>query len=152
MNPHRLRRALALSAAERRLAVEALTLMAISRTVLALLPFRIAMRRFGLRLDHGIEMAADEEEKVAASPAVLLVGDAVRRAASVSPFRAVCLQQAIAAALMLRRRGHAVQVHFGVARDQDGNLIAHAWCRCQGKLVTGGHEAVRYQPISVFVT
>lgn len=152
MNARRLRRGLSLPAAEQRLAVEGLALLAVSRTVLALLPFRIAMRWLGLRLDCGIGMATDDGEGAAVSPAVLLVGDAVRRAASVAPFRAVCLQQAVAAALMLRRRGHAAQVHFGVTRDPDGNIIAHAWSRCQGKLVTGGQQMPHYQPISVFVT
>lgn len=150
MNAHRFRRGLALPAVERRLAIEALTVLAISRTVLAVLPFPIAMRRLGLRLERGIGMA--DGDGAAVAPAVLLIGDAVRRAAAVAPFRAVCLQQAVAAALMLRRRGHAAQVHFGVKRDGDGNMIAHAWSRCQGKLVTGGQQMPHYQPISVFTT
>nr|WP_232302747.1 lasso peptide biosynthesis B2 protein [Elstera litoralis] len=53
---------------------------------------------------------------------------------------------------MLRRRGLAVQVHFGVTKDADGKLLAHAWSRCQGELVTGGQQMPEYQPISVFVT
>lgn len=152
MNVRRLRRGLSLSAAECWLAIEALALLAVSRTVLALLPFRIAMRWLGLRLDRGIGMATDDEEGDTGTSAILLVGDAVRRAASVAPFRAVCLQQAVAAALMLHRRGHPAQVHFGVTRDMDGNMIAHAWSRCQGKLVTGGQQISHYQPISVFIT
>lgn len=148
MNIGRLRRGLALPATDLRLGVEALMFLAAGRTLLALLPFRIAMRWLGLRRGSDGEGADGQ----ATAPIVPLVADAVRRAASVAPFRAVCLQQAVAAALMLRLRGHAVQVHFGVAKDADGRMIAHAWSRCEGKLVTGGAQAPQYHPISVFVT
>ncbi|MFV3130378.1 lasso peptide biosynthesis B2 protein [Niveispirillum sp. KHB5.9] len=143
------RRGLALPAAERRLAVEAFILLAVSRVMLALLPFRVAMDWLGLRLVHG---AGPGEEGNVPAPVVPLVGEAVCRAAAIAPFRAVCLQQAVTAALMLRRRGHATEVHFGVAKDGNGNMIAHAWSRCQGRLVTGGRQMPQYQPISVFVT
>ncbi|MQP68084.1 lasso peptide biosynthesis B2 protein [Niveispirillum sp. SYP-B3756] len=145
------RRALTLTAAERRLAVEAFALLAFVRVVLVLLPFQRATQRLGLRLDRG-GVLQEEDGGAVAIPSVLLVRDAVRRAASVAPFRAVCLQQAFAAALMLRRRGHGVQVHLGVAKDGSGNLTAHAWSLCQGTMVTGGEQMPRFRPISVFVT
>lgn len=146
----RLRRGLTRPAIEWRLAIEALLLLAVSRTVLAVLPFRIAVRCLGLR--HGTGVDREGGDGTATALIVHRVADAVRRAASVAPFRAVCLQQAVAAALMLRFRGHAVQVHFGVAKDANGGMIAHAWSQCQGVLVTGGRQASHYQPISVFVT
>ncbi|GAB3123682.1 lasso peptide biosynthesis B2 protein [Novispirillum itersonii] len=149
MNTRKLWRGLTLPVSELWLAAEALALLAVARIVLILLPFRIAMRWLGLRLERG---GSEEMDGVAGAPFVLSVADAVRRGASVAPFRAVCLQQAVAAALMLRRRGHAVQVYFGVAKERDGTMTAHAWSRCRGILVTGGKQMPRYQPISVFVT
>lgn len=146
----RLRRSLTLPAIEWRLAIEALVLLAVSRTVLRVLPFRIAVRWLGLRRGSGMDR--EGADGTATASIVHLVADAVRRAASVAPFRAVCLQQAVAAALMLRLRGYAVHVHFGVAKDANGGLIAHAWSRCQGVLVTGGHQMPHYQSISVFIT
>lgn len=153
LTAQRLRRALALPAAEQGLALEALAYLALCRGMLALLPFRIAMQWLGLRL-HDLRSA----DAVLASPPEpgvepgAAIGLAVQRASSIAPFRAVCLQQALAAALMLRRRGHAVEVYFGLAKDTDGKLIAHAWSKCQGGLVTGGQQMPHYTPISVFVT
>lgn len=149
MNRRRLRRALALPGRDQRLALEALVMLAWGRTLLGILPFRIAMRWLRLRLERE---AVAQPETLSPDPIVPAIADAVRRAASVAPFRAVCLQQSIAAALMLRRRGLAVEVHFGVARDDTGSIIAHAWSRCQGVIVTGEQQRVNYQPISVFVT
>lgn len=131
-----------------RLTAEAMIALAVTRAVLALLPFRVAVRWLGLRL------ATEEHSDSggATAPIVPLMGDAVLRAASMAPFRAVCLQQAIAAAILLRLRGHAVQVHFGVSLDAQGALSAHAWSRCQGFIVTGGRQMAGFQPISMFVT
>lgn len=79
----------------------------------------------------------------------LAVSRALARAARNLPFQAVCLPQALAAALMLRRRGLAAEVHFGVAK-RDGDLHAHAWSRCGDVVVSGGHECGDFAPISVF--
>lgn len=151
MTAARLRRALALSAAEQRLAVEALIVLAFCRAVLALLPFRIAMRWLGLRLTERIAIAGEREAQMPPSPAAD-IGQALLRASSIAPFRAVCLQQALAAALMLRWRGQQVEVYFGLAKDSTGSLIAHAWSKSQGGVVTGGQQMPDYTPISVFVT
>ena len=146
------RRALALPAVDRWLAIEALLCLAVSRCVLGLLPFRIGMRGLGLRFQAGLDDADAVVEPVAPPETVLAVGLAVSRASAVAPFRAVCLQQALAAALMLRRRGRPAEVYFGLAKDAGGNLIAHAWSKCGGVLVTGGQQMQRYVPVSVFVT
>jgi hypothetical protein len=149
-----LRRALSLSAADRRLALEALVFLAIGRATLAMLPFRTAMRCLGLehirKVGANGAMPAPSADGTKAD-AAKAVGIALGRASAVAPFRAVCLQQAVAAALMLRRRGCPTEVHFGLAKDEDGRLIAHAWSRCHGRLVTGGRQMPDYIPISHFI-
>lgn len=137
------RRTFRLRPEERRLALEALTALASARLTLALLPFPTAMRRLGLR-------AGRMEAETAADAAVReAVAAAIRRAARVAPFRAVCLQRAVAAALLLRRRAQPVEVHFGLARDSDG-LAAHAWAMCGGLAVTGEERRGAFTPIAMF--
>ena len=46
-----------------------------------------------------------------------------------------CLSVSTAAWWLLRRRGIAVQMKFGVARCE-AQLLAHAWLECQGRPVT----------------
>jgi hypothetical protein len=53
------------------------------------------------------------------------------------PFRALCLQQALAAHAMLRRRGIASVIHFGTARAGQGLADGHAWLDAAGVRVTG---------------
>jgi transglutaminase superfamily protein len=138
-----LARFFALPARERRWTCEAALLLFVVRIALALLPLARALRLFG------IAKAATGSGRVDPNEAAL-VGRAVARAARHVPFRAVCLQQAFAALLMLRRRGLAATVHFGVLRD--GNeLKAHAWSRCGDVPVTGIPAARNFTAVAAFV-
>lgn len=79
------------------------------------------------------------------------IGWAVTSAARYVPFRAVCLQQALAAHAMLRRRGIPSVMHFGVARGADDSLQAHAWLDASGVQVTGYPIAEGFTEIGCFV-
>jgi hypothetical protein len=72
------------------------------------------------------------------------VGRAVVGAAANTPWRSACLEQAVAAAGLLRRGGIPGTLYLGVARDptQPDGMAAHAWLRCGNVMVTGaaGHE------------
>ena len=72
---------------------------------------------------------------------------AVRRASRFVPGSS-CLPQAIAAQCLLRREGWTSQIVFGVARDKDGDLDAHAWLSNDGRIVVGGEPADRYTPLA----
>ena len=132
----------ALPAAERRRTCEAALLLLVVRIVLMLLPLPRALRLFG------IAQGASGRGRIDPGQAAM-VGRAIARAARHVPFRAVCLQQAFAALLMLRRHGLAATVHFGLLRD-GGELKAHAWSRCGDVPVTGAAAAGGFAPIAVF--
>ncbi len=71
------------------------------------------------------------------APLAQEVGWAVTRAARYLPFKAVCLPQAMAARVMLKRRGIASVMHFGAAKGETKPLDAHAWLDAAGVEVTG---------------
>ena len=142
-------RAWRLPPAEWWLVVEAVAALATARLVLAVLPFTQAMARLGLRprvCPEGTPAFASDP-----APTVHAVQRAMGRGRKLAPFRAVCLQQAVAASLMLRRRGVPVEVHFGVALDDIGALRAHAWSVCLGTVITGGQTLAGHVRIAVFV-
>ncbi|MDT8345201.1 MAG: lasso peptide biosynthesis B2 protein [Thermohalobaculum sp.] len=68
-----------------------------------------------------------------------VVGDAVARMAARVPFRALCLQQSIAVHRMLRRRGVASAIVFGLrpAGGAGRDDLAHAWVTVRGSTVSG---------------
>jgi len=79
------------------------------------------------------------------------IGWATVRAAEHVPFKAVCLPQAMAARIMLRRRGVASVLHFGAAKGKDKPIDAHAWLDAAGVEVTGYPVAAQFSEIACFV-
>jgi transglutaminase superfamily protein len=63
---------------------------------------------------------------------------------------AVCLPQAVAGHWMLRRRRIASAVCFGVARDHEAKLGAHAWLRIADRVVLGQKAMAGFTPIAEF--
>lgn len=80
------------------------------------------------------------------------IGRVVRRVARLMPFRAVCLQQALAVRRMLNRRGLPATVHLGVAQDcaSGGPEVAHAWVISGNRVVSGEADFERYVVIGTF--
>ena len=137
-----LSRFLALPLADQGRTFEAVLLLLVVRMTLALLPLTMTLRLFGIKKGQAAGGRID-------LTGAHLVSEAVARAARHVPFRAVCLQQAFAALLMLRRRGLAATVHLGVIRDGQ-ELKAHAWSRCGEMPVTGAAAAADFAPVAVF--
>jgi hypothetical protein len=63
--------------------------------------------------------------------------------------KALCLPRALAAQIMLRRRGIASRLCLGVARDGDA-LTAHAWIEIGQQMIVGGAEAPLYTRVAAF--
>jgi len=76
---------------------------------------------------------------------------AVTRGAVHAPFRAVCLPQAMAARIMLKRRGVGSVMRFGAALPPGGPLATHAWLDAAGVRVTGYPAARAFAEIGCFV-
>jgi Transglutaminase-like superfamily len=120
------------------LAEAALGLLA-ARLAVAFVSFSQLTRRFGTMVPPSDPRAADagisahfDQMHIAND-----VSWAVTRAARYMPFKAACLQQAIAAHHMLKRRDVASIVHFGAGKGQTKLLDAHAWLDAAGVEVTG---------------
>jgi len=64
---------------------------------------------------------------------------AIQAAARRVPFRCVCFQRGLALHWMLRRRGIASLLHYGV-REKHG-LEAHVWVTVDGQMILGGDAA-----------
>ena len=93
-----------------------------------------------------------------AAPALLRPGDEalaaeigaiVAAVAAAAPFRARCLQQALAVRRMLARRDVPVTVHIGMARDPAAR-DAHAWVTAGDRVVSGDTDLDRFVVIGSF--
>jgi hypothetical protein len=150
----KLRRFAALGWAQRALLIEAVALLSITRLALLLVPFPLLAKRFGTfvppsdgRVTLQRSPGAEEHVRLARE-----IGRVVTRAARHAPFRAVCLPQAMAAQIMLRRRNVPSVMHFGAAKEAgSSSLSAHAWLVAAGVKVTGFPVAETFAEIGCFV-
>ncbi len=137
----------------RALLAEAVACLLAARLALIFIPFPRLARRLGTfvpptdaRVSQVRTAAAPDQSRRAEE-----IGWAVTRAARYVPFKAVCLSQAMAARVMLERRGVKSVMHFGAAKGQDKPLDAHAWLDAAGVEVTGYPVAENFAEIACFV-
>lgn len=79
---------------------------------------------------------------------------AIARAAALAPFRADCLPQALAGALLCRWLKVPAATHLGVQlgdADASAGLRAHAWVDAGEVRVTGGRGIGRFTVVACFV-
>src|SRR5688572_13040102 len=107
-----------MSWADRGLLVEATLRLAAARLALLLLPFRFLSPHLGAPMQ---ETGEENTDPVLLRRVAWAVGAVSRRA----PWRCQCLEQGIAAKMMLRRRRLANTLYLGVARG-DQQIEAHA--------------------------
>jgi hypothetical protein len=128
---------------DRWLLIEASLLLGTARLAVRFVPFARIAARLG---EHMGETPLSQPR--AATDLSRRVGRAVSLAARNLPWESVCLPQAIAAKLMLRRRGVPSTLYLGLQRDQ--NLLAHAWVRVGEVVVTGEQASEGYTVVSTF--
>jgi hypothetical protein len=120
--------------------VEALGWLAVAKAALAWVPVArvIGWKQRGIKSERAADVTTLRE-----------VRHAVLVMARYSPVEFVCFPQCLAASEMLRRRGIASRLHYGVARD--GNkLVTHTWLEVGGEIVIGGEVAGEYSTLAVY--
>lgn len=128
--------------ARRRLAVEAA--WQLTRARLATIGPRPAGVRTLGRRGAVTTPVGPEAEALAAE-----IGAVVAAVAAAAPYRARCLQQALAVRGMLARRGIPSVLHIGMAR-QPARGDAHAWVTAGGRVVSGDTDLDRFVVIDSF--
>jgi hypothetical protein len=118
--------------ADRRLFLEALGLLALTRFVILIVPFRRIAPFLGQVMAES-PRHAPESEALARR-----ISWAVLTAVRYTPWESKCLAQAITAKMMLKRRSIPSTLYLGLAIDAKDGLDAHAWVRCGNRILTGG--------------
>lgn len=136
------------------LAFEAFAELARAR-LLTLLPARIYTAQLGVMCDAE---AVDQPDGTADPDAEWAeeIGRVVERVARSAPFRALCLQQAIAVRRMLARRGLRATVLLGVSRmaadraEPRNGIAAHAWVKVGARVINGDSNLANYTVVARF--
>ena len=78
------------------------------------------------------------------------IGRMVEMVSRYTPWESKCLVQAIVGKMMLRQCGIANTLYLGVGRDKGNSLMAHAWLRCGGLVITGRQGRERFTIVGKF--
>jgi hypothetical protein len=113
--------------------------------VFLLLPFPKAARFLGAHMQETTTQPAPMHE-----PALLTVHHVVHVAALHTLWESQCLVRAIAALKMLERRRIESTLYLGTAKDERGNMIAHAWLRSGPFYITGAEGMQRFVVVGTF--
>ena len=134
------RRFTSLDRSDRRLVLEAASLMALVWIGLRLLRF-LTLRRI---LDHYAGSPTTGNAGQSHAGAIGRVCWAITGVAARFPVSATCLVQALAADAILRRTGLASALYIGVRvrRNSAVPFEAHAWVECEGGVAIGGIESL----------
>ena len=139
-----LSRYLQLPFTKQRLLVESTLLLLAVRIGLRILPFK-TIHRF---IQHGerrpIEIVHDNDAYQNE------ITWAIQRTGDIRIGEHSCLPLALAGQLQLNLHGFPASTRFGVQKTMSGELKAHAWIECNGKVVFGGmdHEIEHYSVLS----
>lgn len=121
--------------------------LALARSAVLALPFAWVARCLGIQKNSN---EAEEVCTESTSPSdARRIGAIIRKVGCRVPWKCKCLEYAIAAKLLLKRRAIPSTVYFGV-RNENGELKAHAWLRSGAVIVTGGENHRHFTVINVF--
>lgn len=152
MSPGRRLRAFARAPAARKLLAAEAAWELLRARALTLRPARVYFAALGTLADGETQ----PEERLTAEDLAAEIGRAVDTVARCLPFRALCLEQAIAMRRLLRRRGIPATVCLGIARDGadrarpgDGRA-AHAWVSVGTQVVSGERMRENFAIVALF--
>lgn len=80
------------------------------------------------------------------------VKSAVFRSVKYSFFKPLCLNQALVAQRMLQKRKISGLLFLGVGKEEKESkkLIAHAWLKCDRKIIVGDHQLEKYAVVAKY--
>ena len=127
--------------------LEAWSLLAFARILLLFIPFKKIVPLLGKVTDKDGDPILPEYNCTVPQK----ISTAILRGSRYTPWRAKCFEQALAAKMMLKRRGFVSIVYFGVRKTLDNKeLLAHAWLISNSVIVTGGGKIDQYTVLSSF--
>lgn len=141
-----MRKFLSLPSANRRLLLEALAYLGWAR-ILKAMPFARIAPCLGTQRKETTMLCHPSDERL-----IKEISQAIRIMSRHTVWESQCLVRAIAAKKMLERRRIESTLYLGTARDESGNMIAHAWLRSGPFYVTGAEEMGMFTTVAVFGT
>lgn len=129
---------------ERRILAEAVMALGTAALAIRLTPFKRLARKVG---SPGRAPTGGTE---GAARAIEQARWAIKAAGPYLPWKVACFQEGLALHSMLRRRGVASYLHYGVGQSPERGLSAHVWVTVDHRIVIGKEEAAGHACLATF--
>jgi hypothetical protein len=123
--------------------VEAWFLLHLAKLIILLIPFKKIASRIG-------RLNVESTHDLQSIEGPLKIANAIRRASRYTLHKSKCYDQALTAKALLGQLGLPATIYFGLAKDTESQLSAHAWVRCGSQIVTGKAGMERFTIIACF--
>lgn len=110
-----------------------------------LMPFSKASQMLGNKMEETSFEYRDTDRVILKN-----ISDAIRIMSKYTFWESQCLVKAVAAMKMLERRNIESTIYLGTAKDETGELIAHAWLRSGPFYLTGSEGKERFIVVAKF--
>ena len=117
------------------------------RAFILFIPFNKLRKRMGTHKQESPEKVDNDTYKIARR-----IASRVLFVSAKTPWESKCLVQALTAQKMLKEQGISTTLYLGVKKDENNQMIAHAWTRCGNYFVTGGSNRYGYAVVAKFAS
>lgn len=136
-----------LSVSDRLLVAESFVLLGLARAAVIVVPFRWLASVLGHKKNA---VSVESEPEILPTPKMRRIAWAVKYVGRHTLWQSNCLAQAVAGRLMLKRRRISSTIYFGMIKDSDGEITAHAWLKSGKLILTGGDDLEGYVIVAAF--
>lgn len=134
-----------LKSTDKKLLIEAFITTALARILILAVKFNKLQKFIGEFKEESPHIVDENQYRIVAKIAWVI--NIVSRN---TPWQSRCFVQAITAQRMLEKRNISCTVYFGINKDKENKITAHAWTRCGDVIVTGNHEKDAYTKVAWF--
>lgn len=124
-------------------------LLGVGRALVLLMPFSLLSGLLGAKLGPHPACSLPTPRQ---SMRALEIGRTVRWAACHTPWHSNCFAQAVASRILLGAAGIPCVICFGLSRNEQRELIAHAWVTVGSIRVCGGDGFATYTVVGCFIS
>ena len=130
---------------DKKLIFEAFILTGIARAFILMIPFKKLKKYIGeYKKESPFEI--ENEEYIIISR----VKWAVNLISRYTPWKSKCFVQALTVQRMLKKRNIVCTIYFGIYKEKDKKVKAHAWTRSGHVFITGGLEKNLFTEVARF--
>jgi len=123
--------------------VEAWCLLHLAKLVIVFMPFKKIASWMG-------QLQVESAHDLSSTKMAIRIQHAIRRASKYTFHQSKCYDQALSAKALLGQSGLPATIYFGLAKENDNQLIAHAWVRCGERIISGKAGMERFTVVAYF--